>query len=362
MLCAKQSEENTMLAKNWIVFGLMGTCGFATAIAPAAGARYADVPGYYEPGGNVDVVFGSSPLEFFDNAQAALGGPGEQVALSQGTLTEIVSLGGWTDDPLTGINSVTPGLVVGFSVEVLNGPGNDLLVVGNAPSAFTFYEPGLIEVAIESDGGGAKPNGWQDETFYLIKPGNFAQITDPRTATNDITVTSNPDFSLTYSTPFNDDTNLPGYFDITPGGDGFDIADAIDSVGNQVWLTSIAYVRLRSVSDSAFPFGSFITPEVDYLQVLEIEGDNDGNGFVDIIDLGAVLSNWNLPVPAGSRAQGDSNGDGLIDIIDLNAVLAHWNTGVPSASLAIPEPGTVSLWVMIASGAIHRRRSSREQR
>jgi hypothetical protein len=303
----------------------------------------------------VDVVFGSDPLELYDNAQAALGGPGVQVALPQGTLTEIVSLGGWSDDPATGTNDRTPGLVVGFSIEVLNKTGNDLLVVGNAPSGFTFYEPGFIEVAIESDGGGAKPGGWQDETFYLIRPGNFDLINDPRTANNPITITTNPDFSLNYSAPFEDDANLPGYFDVTPGGDGFDLSDAIDSNGNSAGLFSIAYVRLRSVSDSAFPFGSFLAPEVDYIEVLAIEGDTNGDDFVGIDDLGNVLGDWNNTVPGGQIWHGDLTGDGYVGIEDLNIVLGNWNAGSPPTGSALPEPASASV-VMLLGLALSARR------
>jgi hypothetical protein len=348
-----------MFAKSWKVIGWMGTAGVCVSVfgAQASGARYADVPGYYEPGNNLDAVFGSDPVELFDNAQAALGGPGEQVALSQGTLTEVVSLGGWTDDPATGTNNRTSGLVVGFSVEVLNGTGNDLLIVGNAPSAFTFYEPGFVEVAIESDGGGAKPNGWQDETFYLLKPGNYGQITDPRTANNPITITSNPDFSLNYSAPFDDDTNLPGYFDVTPGGDNFDLADAIDVNDDPVGLFSIAYVRLRSVSDSTFPFGSFLAPDVDYIEAIELQGDTNNDGFIGIDDLSNVLGNWNSNVPSGSVWQGDLTGDGFVGIADLNTVLGNWNAVSPPPSVInVPEPAAVITMLLTMTGIVSTRR------
>jgi len=346
-----------MLAKSWKAVGRIGAAGVCVSVCsvPVLGARYADVSGYYEPGQNVDAVFGSVPDELFDNAQAALGGPGEQVALSQGTLAQVVSLGGWTDDPSTGTNNQAPGLVVGFSIEVLNAPGDDLLVVGNAPAGFTFYEPGFVEVAVESDGGGATPGGWQDETFYLIKPGNFAQITDPRTGNSPIAITSNPDFSLNYAAPFDDDTNLPGYFDVTPSGDGFDLSDAIDINGIPVNLNSIAYVRMRSVSNSAFPFGSFLAPDVDYIQVLEVEGDFNGDGFVGVDDLGVALVNWNQTVPTGSLLQGDGDGDGFIGVDDLNLILSNWNAGIippPGAAATVPEPASVlvfsGMWFVLA--------------
>lgn len=350
-----------MLARSWKMFGWIGAAGIPVACVslfgtPALGARYADVLGYYEPGQNVDVVYGSDPIELYDNALAALGGPGLEVALPQGTITEIVSLGGWTDESTSGTNNRTPGLVVGFSTEVTNAIGNDLLIVGNTPSDFVFYEPGFVEVAIESDGGGAKPDGWQDETFYLLKPGNYDLITDPRTAPSNISITTNPDFSLNYPIPFDDDTNLPGYFDVTHGGDMFDIDDAIDVAGNQVTLDSIAYVRLRSVSDSSFPFGSFFAPDVDYLEVIELLGDFDGDGFVGISDLNIVLGSWSESVPSGSIGQGDASGDGFVGIEDLNIVLGNWNAGTPP-SYVVPEPATVSLLSLICFMSLPRRRA-----
>ncbi len=333
-----------------VSFRSVACCGMVCValVGPATesvwAARYADVPGYYEPGQHVDVVYGSNPIEPYNNPLAALGGPGEQVLLSQGTPTEIVSLGSWSDDPGTGDNTKPPSLVVGFSVEVINGPGDDLKIVGNAPSTFTFYEPGFVEVAVESDGGGAKPGGWADETFYLLRPGNYDLILDPRLAVNPIAATNNPDFSLSYSPPFDDPATLSGYFDVTPGGDLFDLSDAIDLNGNPVALPAIAYVRLRSVSDSPFPFGTYFSPEVDYLEVIEQQGDFDGDGFVGINDLNVVLGNWNQNLPHGNAAQGESNGDGFVGIDDLNIVLGNWNAGVPPVLTSeIPEPTTFGL-------------------
>ena len=348
-----------MLANAWMDLwwtGAVSLCVLAMG-STAHGARYADMLGYYEPGQNVDVVYGSDPVEPYDNTLAALGGPGETVELSQGTLSEIVSLGGWSDDPATGTNDRDPGLVVGFSVEVLNTAGDDLLVAGNAPSAFKFYEPGFIEVAVESDGGGAKPDGYLDETFYLIRPGNYSQINDPRVAPTDITITTNPDFSLNYSVPFEDDTNLPGYFDVMPDGDLFDLADAVDLNGDPVALNSIAYVRLRSLSDSAFPFGSYIAPDVDYLEVLEIEGDWDGDGFVGLDDLDLILNGWNQVVPSGSLAHGDGDGDGYVGLDDLDLVLNNWNIGTEPEADAIPEPASVlTLFAAMGVGISNRSR------
>ena len=348
-----------MLVTSRMAVGAAVCAGVCTAGFPgvAMAARYADVPGYFEPGSNLDVVYGSSPIEYYNNPQAALGGPGELVALAHGTQTGIVSLGGWSDDPTTGSNDRTPGLVVGFSTTILNAPGNDLLIVGNAPSTFSFYEPGFVEVAAESDGGGAAQDGWQDETFYLIRPNNYGQINDPRLADNAISIINNPDFSLSYSPPFDNKENLESYFDVNHGGDGFDLDNAIDLSGNPVSLNEIAYVRMRSVSDSAFPFGSFLSPEVDYLQSLVLEGDFNADGFVGVDDLNVVLTAWNTSVPAGSFADGDANADGFIGVDDLNVVLTHWNHGTPPADrVLIPEPTALFVIGLVPLALCARRR------
>ena len=243
-------------------------------------AQFADVLGYFEPGRNVasvDIGFGGFER---DNPSAALGGPGVLVNTSRGEPTDIVSLGGWTDDPATG-SGRTPALVVGFSSPVANIAGNDFRIVGNAPS-FGFHEPGTVEVARESGGGGATTDGWTDETFYLLRPSNFDQINDPRAAPNDIPyATRTPGvFDFVYGPgPFADGNALSGYADVTFGGDEFEIDRAIDLNNNPVPLDDIAYVRVRTVTDSSIDFSSidfgngplgidFFSTEVDYLVAL----------------------------------------------------------------------------------------------
>ncbi len=351
-----------------VVWGL-GVVGMtASASAGDSPARYADVLAYFEPGLNVDAVFGSDPAELYDNPLAALGGPGEEVTLSQGTPTETVSLGTWTDDPGTGTNDRPVGLTLGFSTPVRNGPGEDLNVVGNAPAAFTFYEPGFIEVARESDGGGATTDGWMDETFYLLKPSNYDAITAPGSAPNAITVTTDPvTFELTYSEPFEDDTTLVNYFDVTPGGDRVDLDSAIDAEGQSVELPDISYIRFRAVSDSAFPFDpvSYLSPEVDYVEVLSDtavlgEGDYNLSGVVEQGDLDLVLLNWGRDTDVDGIPEGWINDDpvGLIDQAELDRVLLNWGGSVAAnAPLgAVPEPAAlVSAFVLIAGGYRRRR-------
>ena len=252
----------------------------AASAQPVWCAQFADVLGYYEPGRNVaavDIGFGGFE---HDNPFAAIGGPGVMVNTSSGEQTDIVSLGGWADDPANG-SGRTPALVVGFSRPVANIAGNDFRIVGNAPS-FGFHEPGTVEVARESGAGGTTPDGWMDETFYLLRPSNFDQINDPRAAPSAIPyATQTPGiFDFVYEpSPFAAAGALSGYADVTFGGDEFEIDWAIDLNNVPVALDDIVYVRIRTVTDSSIDFSSidfgsgslgidFFSTEVDYLVAL----------------------------------------------------------------------------------------------
>jgi hypothetical protein len=90
-----------------------------------------------------------------------------------------------------------------------------------------------------------------------------------------------------------------------------------------------------------------------------LPGDLNGDGFVGIADLNAVLSNWNQNVTPGDQLLGDANGDGFVGIADLNEVLGNWNTGTPPAPVddtaVIPEPA--GLGMLIGLGVLCRGRN-----
>ncbi|MEZ6193057.1 MAG: CRTAC1 family protein [Phycisphaerales bacterium] len=90
-----------------------------------------------------------------------------------------------------------------------------------------------------------------------------------------------------------------------------------------------------------------------------IDGDIDGDGFVGIVDLNIILSNWNQNVPIGDVSRGDiaGIGDGFIGIDDLNTVLSNWNAGTPPPTLGanIPEPGTVGVSLLCMLTALRQR-------
>jgi hypothetical protein len=55
--------------------------------------------------------------------------------------------------------------------------------------------------------------------------------------------------------------------------------------------------------------------------VAACEGDTNGDGVVNFVDLNAVLSDFGL---SGSGLAGDVNGDDVVNFTDLNSVLSNF--------------------------------------
>jgi outer membrane protein assembly factor BamB len=58
-------------------------------------------------------------------------------------------------------------------------------------------------------------------------------------------------------------------------------------------------------------------------------GDLSGDGAVDTLDLGILLSNWSIPLTTpgcgGAKScPSDINGDGFVNSLDLGILLSHW--------------------------------------
>ncbi len=79
-------------------------------------------------------------------------------------------------------------------------------------------------------------------------------------------------------------------------------------------------------------------------------GDLDSDGTVGVADLDIILANWGQSVTPFDETQGDVNGDGLVGDADLQAVLDQFgNTTYPTSS-SVPEPGTLSMLVLLLFG------------
>ena len=62
-----------------------------------------------------------------------------------------------------------------------------------------------------------------------------------------------------------------------------------------------------------------------------LEGDLNGDGFVNSTDLDLIRGNWGQ-----TTSTGDANGDGIVNSADLDIVRANW--GASSIASAVPEP------------------------
>jgi len=139
-------------------------------------------------------------------------------------------------------------------------------------------------------------------------------------------------------------------------GDGMDVVDALAALSHYTGLG-------RFYDDWAlqnFTQTDYINNAPLYVSnpaLMEVSpefGDCNGDGSVDVTDLGVLATNWETVVPMtsgvynGRWLDGDCSGDRLIDNTDLELMASNWSTGggaiTAPADLAItPEPATMSL-------------------
>lgn len=82
--------------------------------------------------------------------------------------------------------------------------------------------------------------------------------------------------------------------------------------------------------------------------VVLLDGDANGDGSVDLLDLSILASNFDDP-GTFTYAEGDFNGDGTVDLLDLSILASNFGT------TAVPEPAGAALIGLGAFALIRRR-------
>lgn len=80
------------------------------------------------------------------------------------------------------------------------------------------------------------------------------------------------------------------------------------------------------------------------LVAVGLNGDTNGDGRVDLIDLNNVRNYFGV---GGQGVVGDTNGDALVDLADLNNVRNHF--GATTLPLTAPEPATLAMAAILAT-------------
>ena len=113
---------------------------------------------------------------------------------------------------------------------------------------------------------------------------------------------------------------------------------------------------VRGVNDAGQIVGSAEDASTQYHSIMlslpqAVPGDANLDGKVDINDLTIVLAHYNRRLSM-NWGTGDFTGSGKVDINDLTIVLAHYNqtAGTAASFSAVPEPGSLLLLVLAASG------------
>ncbi len=340
--------------------------------------------------------FGGIP---YDDPQAVLGRPSTVIYdegfppfIPSGTYTPSLVYGAAFTDPDDGklVTTINEGaeIVVKFDHKVIDHPGNwygqDFTVYGNAffevegavtpdmDMAARTVTTGLpfaerVLVSVSSDGA----------NWYTYNEGPFGDDTYPtnpfawdRAAGDwgealDWTKPVNPALS---AADFAGHTVADGIdlYDGSAGGTSFDLTEAtgLDTIsvtllgGEIVPCKYIQYVKVSGEGE----IDGFTDVAVRGDQAL-IPGDANGDGFVDDIDLGVLLGNWN----SGTLWElGNFDGIGAADDSDLSVLLGNW-TGPPppGGGQVVPEPtslalcGAAAVWGLRRKGPRSRRRRHR---
>jgi hypothetical protein len=151
-----------------------------------------------------------------------------------------------------------------------------------------------------------------------------------------------------------------GEYWLSPPADGW---AQLKSVGDWRVDASFAWWDLVIIYGGGAPVTKTFGSQSVHFSMMNT-GDANGDGRVDIGDLGLLASSFNRP---GDWSHGDFTNDGMVDVADLGILASNWGFGTGGGSqpfaqaagafgVALPEPGLAWIGPMGALTMVHRRR------
>lgn len=291
----------------------MTAIGFLLLVRLFAQTAYAEDPW-------ADTVLDYSPINPVAGFTAPLKALGEPVGLSPAVPD---------NDSVVSLGESGGSIMLGFDTPVTDDPlnpfGLDCIVYTNAfwiggDPQRKFEEPCAIEISRDANG-----NGIPDDAWYLIPgsrslayPGGVVpSVSEPAGATNsppfspDLMAGAILNPNLLDAQPSNDFTEFHwGYGELTPtlaryldnyvrpddpflvgattrsgGGDGFDIAWAIDATGSAAGITQFDFIRLTTLIERDLPGLGLASSEIVAVADVAPAVDSDGDGILDDFEI-----------------------------------------------------------------------------
>ena len=105
---------------------------------------------------------------------------------------------------------------------------------------------------------------------------------------------------------------------------------------------------------------------IDSVRIVQLEapkvpGDANNDGRVDGSDVTILAGNWQRGVTGTADAtweMGDFNEDGKVDGSDVTILAGNWQYGVTATAASVPEPSTVTMFIVagLALSLLRRRK------